>query len=172
MTGASLTLLSECGSPGKHTFLTTPTCNWHQSKKIQHNYIPRSDRKNLRNLSFQEQHSQHISLLRFILFVRLWALVMFCPRMMRLAAHKQHNFVQAVLTKPIVLAQYSISTLLWEQRHVATMAFGRKQMCPTWGRRGAGQQRSNFLTRQAVCLKLNEILYDYIQQFDMMCPPP
>jgi hypothetical protein len=67
------------------------------------------DCENLRNLAFQVKFPRN-SLLRFKIFVRRWALDMLCPRIMRSAAQRQHIFVPAVLTKPIVLARYTTST--------------------------------------------------------------
>jgi hypothetical protein len=134
ITYKTLTLPPECGSLGNHT-VSTPTCNWFSQKNTTHrtqqhpplcfrvlshpHQSPPSylDHENLRNLALQVQFPCN-SLLRFKILVCRQALEMFCPRIMRSAAQRRHNFVLADLTKPIVLARYTTSTFMCDWHHV------------------------------------------------------
>ncbi len=98
--------------------------------------LPKSDRKNHRNLFLQE-HFPCILFFRLRILVRLclWTFAKFCSRIMRSVAHRWQDLVPADLIKPIVLARHSILTFMWEQHHVATSAFERNDCFQMWAER-------------------------------------
>jgi hypothetical protein len=67
------------------------------------------------------------SLLRIKIFLRLWALVMFCPTIIRSIMHNLQAFWPAILMRFMVFEHHKMSTVMLLRHHFATSALVSNQ---------------------------------------------
>ncbi len=112
-----------------------------------------SDLANHRNLALQ-LHMPCISLLKFKIFLCLWALVKFCPMIMRLVAHNLQTFWPTVLTRLMVFERHRMSNVMLVRHHFATSALVLNWRFFTWAKswRASAEQLSCCASRFVVAL--------------------